>query len=204
MKKIFTVLCAAVFVLALSTGALAGPYVGVQVGASMPVANNTSSNVAGISNPGFQSNVAAGVQVGYDWLGNKTYPNLKYFSVAVDYMYNGLFVNNALTRTTGAQNTLALIGAAKYPMYISKEYPNGRVFPYVGVGPTLNFTSLNSANATNIGFLVEPGLKFYVTKKISTDVAYRFNFTQVNLNDGNNTKFDNSNNIALVRVNYNF
>jgi opacity protein-like surface antigen len=129
---------------------------------------------------------------------------MKYFSVGMDYMYNGLFVNNALTRTTGAQHSLAVLGTLKLPMAVSKAFPNGRVFPYVSAGPSLNFTSLANNNATNIGFVFEPGLKFKVTQKVDVSAAYRMNFTNVNLNTNATTKFQSTNNMALVRLTYNF
>lgn len=208
MKKVVSVVLSLFLVFAMTVACVnAGPYVGVQVGASIPVANGTSVDGNGITNPSFSSNVAGGVQVGYDFLGNKRYPNMQYFSFAVDYMANGLYVNNAITRTTGAQHSLALLASLKLPMAKSNEFPNGRFFPYVSVGPTLNFTSLNRSDATNIGVLVEPGVKYFVTKKVSTDLAYRMNYTEVNLsnsNDFKNVKFKNANNMVIFRVAYNF
>ncbi len=73
----------------------------------------------------------------------------------------------------------------RFPLSVSKEYPNGRTQPYVLVGPTIfaatytdpghHFGPENrKANDTSAGVTAGAGLSFMLTPKIDLFAEYRF------------------------------
>lgn len=189
----------------LTTSALAGPYAGVQIGPSFPSGTDTTFNGNSITDPTFYPGFAIGGQVGFDFNdGRHTFPAwAQYFSVALDYQFNTLNLSNynGLIDRNGNQHALSLLGIVKYPMMKTADFPRGRLFPYVGAGPTLVWTSLAGMNSTDVGVVVEPGVRYMFTPRISGDLAYRFRYMPVS---SNGVKSNNMNHFVMLRASYHF
>jgi len=199
MKK---VVMAVLAVCLLATGAFAGPYAGFQIGPNFPTASDTQVLGKSTSNLTFDTGIALGAQVGFDFNDPRyEFPYwAKYFSVALDYQFNTMDLSNrGIGNRDGNQNALSLLGIAKYPMMETADYPRGRLFPYIGVGPSIVWTSLGNRNSTNIGVVTEPGVRYMFTPNISGDVAYRFRYAQPSDND---LQFNSLNHTVLLRANY--
>jgi hypothetical protein len=179
-----------------------GFYTGFQIGPNFSNSYGTAVNGSSTSNFKFDTGVAVGGQVGYDFAYLPNAPKYaKYFGVSMDYMWNGLNTNGVYG--IGNQNALSFLGIVKYPINTSKEYPGGKLAPYIGVGPGVVWTSLNGANATNAALVVEPGIRYMLTPKFSVDGAYRFRTCQPTFSNVK-TKTNLNNNMLLVKVNYHF
>jgi hypothetical protein len=174
-------------------------------------------------NLAFATGFMIGAQAGLDFLGSQyNFPAwAKYFTVAVDYQYNSYNVNRKnfsvriadlmaqgrIPSATGSQNALSFLGIVKAPLMVSKDYPMGRLFPYFGVGPSIVWTEIESSSSTNVGIVVEPGVRFMFFPKISGDRAYRFRYVAPSFSGiENNSKvsFNSLNSALLLRVNYHF
>jgi opacity protein-like surface antigen len=90
----------------------------------------------------------------------------------------------------------------------SKEFPKGRLFPYIGVGPSIVWTQIgDSGTSTNVGIVVEPGVRFMFLPQISGDLAYRYRYCAPSFstwNDNLKVSFNSSNSAIVFRVNYHF
>jgi opacity protein-like surface antigen len=165
----------------------------MDVKVNAPFVNNTLTNMK--ARTGFTS----GLLFGYDFVNYGTgaypYPDwMKYFGVMVDVSYTqmnfssqGRLLNSGQTVFTpgvdGSNVALTFLLAAKVPCVVSADYPNGRLNPYVGVGPSLMFTSMDFSNfggssntSTNIGLVAEAGVRYMITPAFSADVAYRYRY----------------------------
>ncbi len=137
--------------------------------------------------------------LGYDW------PKwMKYFSMALNVTYNnfnqpaqdvkaqGL---SGRTRTgqftihidaaTGYMIELSLLFMAKYGLFPTAELPFGRFIPYVGVGPALIFSVVDTARGFNFypssdsvepGFVAEAGVRYMVFRHVSLDTVFRYRY----------------------------
>ena len=226
MKMIRTVLLAAMAVLLAFTSAQAGFYAGFQIGPNFPMSSggnitffNRNFDTGNLS---FATGIMLGAQVGYDFLGENTnFPHwTRYITLALDYQYNSynlnersVYINYAgfTGRATvggagGSQNALTFMFIGKLPLMESQDYPQGRLFPYVGVGPAIVWTQIGDSNSNDIGIVVEPGIRFMFTPQISGDLAYRFRYCEPNFSglDNFQVKFNSSNSTLVFRVNYHF
>jgi len=65
------------------------------------------------------------------------------------------------------------------------RYPGYRLQPYLGIGPSLYFASLNGPNAppgqsaTSIGFNVEGGLRYYITRRWALFGEGKYNWARM-------------------------
>ena len=207
MKTVRVLAVAAIVIMLTFTPALAGFYAGFQIGPNFATGSNTSIDAFGRTyypgNPSFDTGFMVGVQGGYDFLNTqRQFPAwTKYLTLAVDYQYNPLNQGD----WKGNQNALAFLAIFKYPMKQSERFPNGRLFPYVGAGPAIVWTSIEGAQSNGVGVVVEPGVRFMFTPKVSGDVAYRFRYAQPKFsNEGIDTRFDNVNHSVVFRVSYHF
>ena len=163
---------------------LAGLWAGGQIGLTVPGStdvNLTGPNFKGTaSNLGFNTGVMAGATVGYDFT--------RYFGVALDYSWNGLPIPNQRTgrflvsSMNAYQNTIAALAMFRYGLLANQDFPAGRVFPYIGVGPALVITtagfSAGSQTSTNVGLVAESGVRFFVVPKVSVDAAFRYKMSK--------------------------
>ena len=227
MKMVRSALLVMMAVMMAATSARAGFYAGFQIGPNFPMSSggnitffNRNFDTGNLS---FATGIMLGVQGGYDFLGgeNTNFPDwAKYFTVAVDYQYNTynmnekhVFINagNFGTFATiggvgGSQNALSFLGIVKLPLMDSQDYPHGRLFPYVGVGPSIVWTEIGNSSSNNVGIVVEPGIRFMFTPQISGDLAYRFRYCEPNFSglDNFQVSFNSSNSALVFRVNYHF
>jgi len=203
MKAVKLVGMAMLMVGLLFTSAQAGPYVGFQIGPNFSAAGNSKVSGYSVTNPTFDTGVALGVQAGFDFNDARySFPEwAKYFGVAVDYQFNTMNPNNTLYTRSGNQNALAFLGIVKYPMMITKDYPRGRLFPYLGAGPGIVWSSFGNKTSTDVGVVVEPGIRYMFTPKISGNLAYRFRYAAPQFD---NVKFDNYNHSIMAGVAYHF
>jgi hypothetical protein len=211
MKIIRFVLLAVMPLVLAFTPAQAGLYMGVQVGPNFPMgasahvnAFNQTFNTGDLS---FDTGFMVGYQVGYDFLSNTyNFPTwAQYFTVALDYQYNSYNGNWNNYSTSGSQNALTFLGIAKVPLMMSQDFSKGRLFPYIGLGPSIVWTGIEGSTSTNVGIVVEPGVRFMFLPNISGDLAYRFRYCAPSFTDNNvKVSFNSSNSALVFRVNYHF
>jgi opacity protein-like surface antigen len=72
--------------------------------------------------------------------------------------------------------TTALHLVGRYGFLPDKDVPFGRLQPYVGVGPCFSVVYEEVDSAKNFGVDVMAGLRYMITKHISTFVEYKFNY----------------------------
>lgn len=200
MKMMKFIMMAVLAVMLVAGSAMAGPYVGVQGGASFNSTSNANYGYAfGVRSPQFDTSGVIGAFGGYDFNDNRFPFAARYFGIEGQYLFNGYNLSN--TSIKGNQNSLAVLGVVKYPLVVNKDYPRGRVFPYVGVGPGILWTSVDNINSTNMALVVEPGVRAMITPNISAKVAYQFRYGQPNLHG---LKFNSFNNMAIFGAAYHF
>lgn len=226
MKITRLALLAMMAVMLAFTSAQAGIYAGFQIGPNFPM--SSGGNITFFNrdfdtgNLTFATGFMIGAQVGYDFLGdNSNFPAwAKYFTLALDYQYNsydlhqksvyinyGNFAGRAVIGGAGgSQNALSFLVILKLPLMESEEFSHGRLFPYIGVGPSIVWTQVGDSSSNNIGIVVEPGIRFMFTSHISGDLAYRFRYCEPNFSglDNFEVSFNSSNSAVVLRVNYHF
>ena len=137
---------------------------------------------------------------------------MKYFSFATDFTYNRFSIQsqnfsvsninvNGVTfpNTNLAANVFApgarldgymaawtFLFMGHYGFLPDSEVPAGRVHPYVGVGPAVLWSGINSgfgfgaASATNIALVAEGGVRFMALSNVSIDVGFRYRYATPN------------------------
>jgi hypothetical protein len=177
---------------------LTGLWVGGQLGLTIP--GNVDARFQAppyasgtLHNLSFDTGFMAGATVGYDFK--------KYFGVVLDYSYNALDLPRQSSSANiagpwlcrgpyrggttvqapainGYQNTLAALMLLHYGLIPSEVFPEGRVHPYVAVGPALVFTTMGfsggNQTSANIGLMAESGVRFYVVPQVSISAAFRY------------------------------
>jgi len=156
---------------------------------------------------------------------------MKYLSVATDLTYNRMVVEgqsgglgDALAnsaRFNGYMVAWSFLLRAQYGFMHDNEVPSGRVVPYIGVGPAVVFSGGDGSYAlvsvnnltntrfhvaqTNIGVVVEPGIRFMCLKNVSVDTAMRYRWCRPSWSgDDVNIKVPLNQLSFLVRANYHF
>jgi opacity protein-like surface antigen len=150
-----------------------------------------------------------GVTIGYDFVKEgflgRDWPNwMKYFSLALDLTYNNfsqpaqdvqaVIPSNPprreftihIDRANGYILELSLLFIAKYGFLPTPELPFGRLIPYVGVGPGIVFSVVdtssgaffadNSSDSCEMAIFTEAGVRYMVWRNISLDAAFRYRY----------------------------
>lgn len=135
----------------------------------------------------------------YDW---PTW--MKNFSIAVDFTHNQLafghqtdnFISKdpdwgtlPLPEFNGYILTLSLLFKYRIPLIKQPDFPDGRLFFYLGVGPGISFNYLEANNtvpgngsaighgtATSPTFVGEAGFSLFVVKDVSVDLFFRYRY----------------------------
>jgi opacity protein-like surface antigen len=122
----------------------------------------------------------------------------------------------ALPKVEGTMSVLSFLFIGHYGFLPDSEVPNGRLHPYVGVGPGIVFSGLDSgdfglgyAASTNIALVAETGLRFFCLKNVSLDAAFRYRFFSPNFSHTvggvtTDVNFDVNSFAFLFRANYHF
>jgi opacity protein-like surface antigen len=229
--SILVVLALAIFagVGASQAGMWVGPYGGVSFGTSQDIKVNAPFVSNTIYNAKFRTGFTTGLSVGYDFTDPKLFPDwARYFGVQMDVGYTQTNFS-AQSRTTdfgksfsfanvdGGNTALTFMLVGRAPLMATKDYPNGQLQPYLGVGPTVQFASYDfnnygggSTTNTNVGLTTEAGIRYMVTPNFSAGLAYRYSYmpgsADVNLPGVGNANFSGTKNTsqALFRVAYHF
>jgi opacity protein-like surface antigen len=145
----------------------------------------TAHGPATLLNNQFNTSLVGGLKLGYF---THTIP---YLGLEVESMVNNSFVNRQrLSTNTPIQGatqvtvpndpwinwTTALHIVGRYGFLPDKEVPFGRLQPYVGVGPAFIVLYEDLDSAKNFGVDVMAGVRYMITKHISTFVEYKFNY----------------------------
>ncbi len=140
---------------------------------------------ATLRNNQFDTSLVGGVKIGYF---THTIP---YLGLEVESMINNSYVNRQTLSTSrpirGATQvtvpndswinwTTALHIVGRYGFLPDKEVPFGRLQPYVGIGPAFIVLYEEVDSAKNFGVDVMAGVRYMITKHISTFVEYKFNY----------------------------
>lgn len=206
--------------LALSGVAQSAMWVGAELGGNLPM--SPMAKAAGIELGGinFDGTVIGGATIGYDFVnsgfGAYAWPDwMKYFSIATDITYNPLRVhsiggNAVLSAVKGYCVAWTFLLMAHYGLFPDSEIPSGRVNPYIGVGPAIVWSGLTigqfNGNSTNIGLVVEPGIRWVALKNVSIDTSFRYRLASPSYSFvGVDTKLEPLHQLSfLVRANYHF
>ncbi len=206
IKRMYRVL--GLMFLALTLVLLPGParsamWVGGEVGGNYVSSTNFDVGNRIVSGAHFDTPmVIGGLTVGYDFVNTGflgyNYPAwMKYFSFAVDFTYNSMNIrggeHNFTEGTVNAKTILSPIHGymaaitflfmGHYGFLPDSECPEGRINPYVGVGPAILLSGINtgglgSSSAVNAALVVESGIRWVCLKNVSIDTAYRFRWAR--------------------------
>ncbi len=240
MKRTHVILCLAMaLALAIAGTAQSAMWVGGQLGANFAASTDVDFNIGGVVDAKFknarvQPSVIGGLTIGYDFVREGflgyNYPDwMKYFSFATDFTFNrfdmreqfldftvgGFSGKTTMPRAEGAMAVWSFLFIGKYGFFPDSEVPFGRLVPYVGVGPGIVFSSLNtalidqSASSVDIALVVEAGIRFMALKNVSLDAAFRYRWCQpsysYNVGSTNiNVDLDANQFSAIARANYHF
>lgn len=207
------------------TSAHAGWYLSIHGGPNFPTTSNAEATAFGttfsLGDLSPRTGFLLGAQLGYDFLGDsQTFPAwTQYLTLAFDFTGNNLSIpgksftyqsgNNInygyLSDSDGGQLAWTFLLIGKLPLMASEEFPKGRLFPYVGVGPSLVLTTFNNSSL-DLGVMVEPGVRFMFTRNFSGDLAYRFLYVSpsVNPSGGDDLSWDSMNHAIVLRLSYHF
>ena len=128
----------------------------------------------------FDSDVTLGLRTGV-WL--ESYPQ---FGLAVDLSYFNSDANNANFSVV----PISFLLMARMPVMVSAKFPNGRMQPYLAVGPSLMLYDFEidvtpvggrkiDENSESLGFDLRGGLLWQVTDKIAIFTEYRYTHLEV-------------------------
>ena len=182
-----------------------------------------------------RATVIGGVTLGYDFVkegfGGYNYPDwMRYFSFAVDFTFNRMIFPQqtivreqagrtsqfAFPKVEGTMSVLSFLFIGHYGFLPDSEVPNGRLHPYIGVGPGIVFSSIDSGDfglastsSTNIALVAETGLRFFCLKNVSLDAAFRYRFFSPTFSHTvggvtTDVNFDVNSFAFLFRANYHF
>lgn len=186
-----------VAILALGQAAWAEPYVAAYAGGAFPVNSNfrlIDSTVPldfTLRNVEFRDNVIVGGKVGY------FVDALRVWGVEFDVSRYHLIRKEQTVPASGFIGPFRVIGASlnkadfsslvlglnfvgRIPLWDTKEYRNGRVQPYIGVGPALFLTRLKPRNDiggdsdSKIGLQALGGIRYLLTPQVGVFVEYKF------------------------------
>lgn len=159
-------------VLALPGAAQSAMWVGGELGANWIGANSLRDKT--------DIHLIGGVTLGYDFVNSGfagyNYPDwMKYFGIAMDYTYNNF--NTVVGK--GHVSAMTWLFYGHYGLFPDSEVPSGRLHPYVGVGPAIAWTTVDTDRigtfgATNVALVAEGGLRFMALKNVSLDLAFRY------------------------------
>jgi opacity protein-like surface antigen len=206
--------------LALSGVAQSAMWVGAELGGNFPMSPRATAAGHELGGINFNGTVIGGAAIGYDFVnsgvGAYAWPDwMKYFSIATDITYNPLRVrtiggNEPFTVVKGYCVAWTFLLMAHYGLFPDSEIPGGRVNPYIGVGPAIVWSGLSigqaNGNSTNIGLVVEPGIRWVVLKNVSIDTSFRYRMASPSYDfSGVDTKLEPLHQLSfLVRANYHF
>jgi hypothetical protein len=229
--------------LAMAGAAQSAMWVGAELGGNFPLSSTLDVSIPGVGSGSFDDvnfapSVIGGVTIGYDFVnagfGGRAWPDwMKYFSVATDITYNRLDTPSSQTVTAnipgvangvpvtvgrfkGYELAWTFMVMAHYGFFPDSEIPTGRVNPYLGIGPAILWTGMDSggsigggsATSTNIALVVEPGIRWVCFKNVSIDTAMRYRYASPSWDFANGlgtAKVSGLNQLAfLIRANYHF
>jgi opacity protein-like surface antigen len=196
--------------MALAGVAQSAMWVGGQIGGNFPVSSDVSAEAGrfsgNIGDADWRSSVIGGAALGYDFVnkgfGAYAWPDwAKYFSVFTDFTYNrrdlrspGLPAVFGIGRAgfplpppgghriEGSDMTWSFMLMAHYPFLPDSEVPEGRLNPYIAVGPGILFSTIDvgkgwgGASSVNIALVAEAGVRFMCLKNVSIDGACRYRY----------------------------
>jgi hypothetical protein len=184
---------------ALSIGGQIGGNFGDEV--NLQVSTRTSSTRALYNT--VESSLLTGLALEYyftdkGFLGRPWPDWMKYFSFAVDFTHNPirfgnkksqlLFSNDPdwgrvfLPTFNGYVLTLSFLLKYRFPLLKEPDFPDGRLFFYIGAGPGVTFSNLEADNdighgtATAVTFVAETGFRLFIVKDVSVDIFFRYRF----------------------------
>ena len=223
MKKKTYVVVAAVLLaalLALSGVAQSAMWVGAELGGNLPASPMAKADGIELGGINFNATVIGGAAIGYDFVnsgfGAYAWPDwMKYFSIATDITYNPLKVHSLYGNTLpfavkGYCVAWTFLLMAHYGLFPDSEVPSGRVNPYIGVGPAIIWSGLTmgqtSGNSTNVGLVVEPGIRWVALQNVSIDTSFRYRLAAPSYSyAGVETKLEPLHQMSfLLRANYHF
>jgi len=201
-------------------------WVGAQLGANFVASTDVDVNIAGVGvetarNVRVDPSVIGGLTLGYDFVREGflgyNYPDwMKYFSFASDFTYNRFDLLRG-DKTEGYMAVWSFLFIGKYGFFPDSEVPFGRLQPYIGVGPGIMFSGINtnvqgSQSSVDIALVTEVGLRYMALKNVSLDTAFRYrygapsySFQSTGITDSvSKVSFDAHQFSALLRVSYHF
>jgi opacity protein-like surface antigen len=212
MKMLRSVLLVVMATMLAFTAAHAGFYLSIHGGPNFPTISNAEVSGFGQSYSGNLSpdtGFMLGAQLGYDFLSEAQNfpPWTQYLTLAFDFTGSNLSIpsRGPFSSADGGQLAWSFLVIGKLPLMKSDEFSKGRLFPYVGVGPSLVLTSFEDDSSFDVGIVVEPGVRFMFTRNFSGDLAYRFLYVAPSLEDGGvNVSWESLNHAIVFRLSFHF
>jgi opacity protein-like surface antigen len=159
--------------------ARAETFVDLYGGGAFPVDSDTTIRGPGyvlIGESPYKDSFVVGGRVGYyfeagaPWLG---------LALDVSYFKADIAVPNGARNDVVPTSLLLLLRA---PLAASREFPRGRLQPYVGMGPSVVYSRSKAGAASDtsvdVGFDFRLGLTWMVTRTIGLFGEYRFSYVQ--------------------------
>jgi opacity protein-like surface antigen len=165
--------------LSLEGAARAEGFVDLRVAGSFTEDNDVRLSFLGASIKGpteYEDSVSGGVRVGY-W-----FDALPWLGLAADVSYFG---PNDDTPGGPKYDVIPVspLLLARVPIATSEEFPNGRVQPFIGVGPGIfislaDFDTAGDDDTVDVGPDVHAGVNVQVTRLVSVFAEYRYTYVE--------------------------
>ena len=144
----------------------------------------------------FDNSVVGGARAGY-WFGPQTFEGLgeigRNVGVDLDLSYFNPRIPSQFVDTNIGRGRLGFMDIdvvtitpsllLRYPLMVDKEFPAGRLQPYVGIGPTIYVASTTDSGTfggrgdeetdTGLGVSFRPGIAWHVTESVALFAEYR-------------------------------
>jgi opacity protein-like surface antigen len=117
----------------------------------------------------------------------------RWIGIETGVSYSTPHIKEGSLRFTGAGGSATLSGLSgvhqrmiTWDTDVMFRYPGYRLQPYIGIGPSIYFANLNGPtappgqSATSIGFNVEGGLRYYITRKWALFGEGKYNWARMN------------------------
>jgi opacity protein-like surface antigen len=166
------------FALAASAARAEG-FVDLRVAGSFTEDNDVRVGFLGASITGpteYEDSVSGGVRVGY-W-----FDALPWLGLAADVSY---FAPDDDTLGGPEYDVIPVspLLMARVPIATSEEFPNGRVQPFIGVGPgifvsLIDFDTAGDDDTVEVGPDVHAGMNVQVTRLVSVFAEYRYTYVE--------------------------
>jgi opacity protein-like surface antigen len=93
--------------------------------------------------------------------------------------FNGIPVNGTVSSSRDLDVNATIVAAnvlLRLPLYVSDEFPNGRLYPYLGGGPGIQKSTFGSEGRSDFDLALQAvaGVQLFLVKRVSLFAEYKF------------------------------